>query len=98
MVLGDLAKVVRSKNAGPTMLTIDVIFGDEAAFVRGHAALTPDAIAMRYGRPADDFDVIAVPAARAVKIVFARAITAGGPGDRDGFGAQQHAPMLGLEV
>jgi len=98
MVLSDIARVVRSKNAGPTLLTIDVLFADEPDFERGRAALTPEAAAACYGRSADEIDVVAVPAARAIKVVLPRTTPAGAPGDRDAYGAQQHVPLLGLEV
>ena len=38
------------------------------------------------------------PAALAVKIVMGRAVVAGDLGDRDVYGAQQHAPLLDLEL
>ena len=98
MVLSELARVIRSKNAGPTLLTVDVLFADEAAFARGSAALSVDAVAARYGRAMRDIDVIAVPGACAVKIVMPRSVPAGAPGDRDAYGAQQHAPLLDLAV
>ena len=98
MVLSDLARVVRSKNAGPTLLTVDVLFADDAGFARGRAALTEAAVALCYGRPLADVRVMEVPAARAIKIVLPRPVPAGGPGDRDVYGAQQHVPLLGLEV
>lgn len=98
MLLSDLARVVRSKNAGPTLLTIDVLFAGVAEFERGVAALTPQRVAERYGRPTREVDVIAVPTAHAVKIVLPRFTPAGTPGDRDVYGAQQHAPLLGLRV
>ncbi|RZV48885.1 MAG: DUF4387 family protein, partial [Sphingomonadaceae bacterium] len=40
--LADIAPVIRSKNAGPTLLTIDVMFKDSAAYRRGLAAVTRD--------------------------------------------------------
>jgi hypothetical protein len=36
--LGDLAKLVRSKNAGPFWLTIDIMFDDAAAYRRARDA------------------------------------------------------------
>lgn len=98
MRLAQLAKVIRSKNAGPTLLTIDVLFSNAADFARGRAALTAETVAERYGRPASEIEVVAVSAAHAIKIVSPRAVPAGGPGDRDAYGAQQHAPLLGIEV
>ena len=50
--LGDLAKLVRSKNAGPFWLTIDVMFGDAAAYRRARDAeiVNRAAIARLYSR------------------------------------------------
>ncbi|NNE88129.1 MAG: DUF4387 domain-containing protein [Silicimonas sp.] len=98
MQLSELARVVRSKNAGPTQLTIDVLFADKAGFARGLKALTAAVVAQRYGRAETDIQVLSVPAALALKIVMPRAEPAGSPGDRDVYGAQQHAPLLDIEV
>lgn len=98
MRLGTLATIVRSKNAGPTRLTVDVLFDSAAAFARGASALTADTIAARYGRAAGEVAVHAVPEALAIKVVMPRARPAGGPFDRDVYGAQQHGPLLDLDV
>ncbi|MBL8381735.1 MAG: DUF4387 domain-containing protein [Burkholderiales bacterium] len=93
--LADLARVVRSKNAGPTLLTIDLLFDTPAQAARAGAVLTPAAVSALYGAPAR---VIAYPPGNAIKIVMARAIVAGDPGDRDVYGAQQHALLLEVPV
>ena len=98
MILSDLARVVRSKNAGPTLLTIDVMFATDAAYQRGQSALTQRRIAETYGRALHEVSVLSVAAARAVKIVLPREVPAGAPGDKDVYGAQQHAPLLDLQV
>jgi len=100
MKLTDVAKVIRSKNAGPTTLTLDLLFGDERAYetARASRALTPGAIGALYGQPADKVQVLPYPAALAIKIVMPRRIVSGEPGDSDVYGAQQHAPMLGVEL
>ncbi|MGI9423214.1 MAG: DUF4387 family protein, partial [Hyphomicrobiaceae bacterium] len=43
MTLGQLAKLVRSKNAGPFWITFDIMFATEADFERARDAqcLTP---------------------------------------------------------
>jgi hypothetical protein len=99
MRLADLARVVRSKNAGPAMLTIDILLADadDQARVLRAGWLTPAAIGALYGVPACEVRIIAFPPARAVKITMPRA-PAGGPGDRDTYGAQLHAPLLDLLV
>ena len=100
MKLVDIARVIRSKNAGPTTLTVDLMFNDSSGFERALAAsaLKPEAIALLYGLEPSQVEVIAYPPAVAVKIVMDRRIVAGDPGDRDVYGAQQHAPLLGVDV
>jgi hypothetical protein len=54
--LGDLAKLVRSKNAGPFWLTVDIMFDDAGAYRRARDAeiVNRAAIARLYNRnPAD---------------------------------------------
>ena len=100
MKLIDLAKVVRSKNAGPLKLTFDVMFeteGDYQRFVQS-PALSARSIAELYGVPERTVEVLPYPVALAVKIVMDRKVPAGSPGDWDVYGAQQHAPLLGLEI
>ena len=100
MQLQDFAQVVRSKNAGPRRFTLDVIFRSDADYQRAAQsdALTPSRIAPLYGVPASAVKVIDYPLGRAIKIVIPRHIMAGDPGDRDVYGAQQHTPLLGLEI
>ena len=100
MKLADIAQVIRSKNAGPRRLTLDLMFANDADFRRvvQSPALSRENIGTRYGVAADAVTVIPYPAGRAIKIVLARPIMAGDPGDRDVYGAQQHAPLLELEI
>jgi len=100
MKLTDLARVVRSKNAGPTTLSIDLMFPDADAYRRARAseALTAAAIAPLYGVPTQRVQVIPYEPALAIKIVLDRTIIAGSPGDTDVYGAQQHGPLLGIEL
>ncbi len=100
MKLSDIAQVIRSKNAGPRRLTLDVMFGSDADYQRvaQSPALGAEAIGRLYGVPAPEVTVIPYPAGRAIKIVMARKIMAGDPGEKDVYGAQQHAPLLGIEI
>ena len=61
-------------------------------------ALGAEAIGRLYHVPPEAVTVIPYPVGRAIKIVLARAIMAGDPGDVDVYGAQQHAPLLGIEM
>ena len=97
----DLADVVRSKNAGPYELTIDIIFDniEDYNLVKEKAVITREKIAELYQVPlADVKDVIHFEPARAIKVTLKRPIPAGSPGERDVYGAQQHAPLLDLEL
>jgi len=98
MRLRDAARVVRSKNAGPTQVTLDIMFDDKAMYERALKAnaLSPLAIAERYG--VSEAEVIPYPAANSIKIVVPRRIIAGTPGDTDVYGAQQHRPILDVEI
>jgi hypothetical protein len=100
MNLSELAQVIRSKNAGPRRLTLDLMFKSDADYhrVAQSPALSRERIGALYGLPVDDVTVIPYPVGRAIKIVLSRPIMAGDPGDRDVYGAQQHAPLLGIEI
>ena len=100
MKLTELARVVRSKNAGPTTLTIDLMFADADGFNRARRApaLSAAAIAPLYGVPTQRVQVIPYEPAWAIKIVLDRRVIAGSPGDTDVYGAQQHGPLLGIEL
>jgi hypothetical protein len=100
MKLSDIAQVIRSKNAGPRRLTLDIMFASDAEYQRvvQSPALTAEAIGRLYHVPADAVTVIPYPVGRAIKIVMARAVMAGDPGDQDVYGAQQHGPLLGIEI
>jgi Domain of unknown function (DUF4387) len=101
--LGELAQVLRSKNAGPFLVTIDIMFDTDASYQRviDSGALTPTAIAPRYGLPAGDVRVVGYARAKAIKVTLPRlwgARGAGSAGDRDVYGAQQHAPLLDIAI
>src|ERR1700726_1925911 len=100
MKLVELARTVRSKNAGPLKLTLDLLFDDEAAYRRAlqSPALEPGAFARLYGGPEGSGEGLPYPVAVAVKIVMDRLVISGDLGDRDVYGAQQHAPLLDLDL
>lgn len=98
--LTELAPVIRSKNAGPTQLTLDLFFRDQAAFARAvdSPVLAADAVATLYGLAAGQVQRFALPDISAIKFSMPRRMVAGSPGDGDVYGAQQHGPLLGLAL
>jgi hypothetical protein len=99
MRLSEIAQVIRSKNAGPRRLTLDVMFASDADYQRvvQSSAFSREAIGALYRIAPEHVAVIPYPLGRAIKITLPRD-TAGDPGDRDVYGAQQHAPLLGVEI
>ena len=101
MKLSDLATVIRSKNAGPFELTFDVLFANHDDFKRIVSSKVLSATAF-----ADLFcisvsDVIAVvefEPALAIKVTIKRIRSSGAFGETDVYGAQQHVPLLSLEI
>jgi hypothetical protein len=99
--LRDVAKIIRSKNAGPFQLTIDIFFRREEdyALTKADHTLTAELVARRYHIPISD--VVGIyywDAAMAIKVTLVRGVSAGAPGDNDCYGAQQHAPLLDIPV
>ena len=100
MRLSDIAKVIRSKNAGPRCTTLDIMFATEADYQRvvDSNKITEALVAKLYDHPIENVKIIHYPVAMALKVVIHRKVTAGDPGDRDVYGAQQHARMFGIEI
>jgi hypothetical protein len=93
------ARVIRSKNSGPYELTLDIIFKDKRYFdlFRKRDIVTRKSIAALYRRPVKDvLKLIYFEPAYALKITLRRPIPSGHPGETDIYGAQQHAPLLGI--
>ena len=98
--IADLAVLVRSKNAGPFWLTIDIMFDKEEAYrrVRDSEVINRAGIAHMYGRDPADIIVVNHDAALAIKVSFPRPQSSGSKYDSDVYGGQQYAPLLSLEV
>lgn len=100
MQLHEAAKLVRSKNAGPFMLTIDIMFDDEDLYrkVRDSGVLTAATIAEVYG--IDEHEVLAFDYAPALALKFSlpRPQSSGHRSDGDVYGGQFHSPLVDLEI
>lgn len=99
--LTDVAAVIRSKNAGPYELTLDIMFKEAKhyLFLKKLDFFTRELFAELYGVSLDAvLKVVHFDPACAVKCTMARPLASGAPGDSDVYGAQQHAPLLSLKV
>ena len=99
-LIRDIAKVCKSKNAGPFQLTIDVVFDDAAVFekVKKTAVLGPALFARLYNVAEREVLFTPYDAAFAFKATLPRLVAAGDIGDTDVYGAQQHAPLLEVDI
>jgi len=103
MKIYELAKVLRSKNAGPFRTTFDILFDNDEAYqrVKTSGVLTRWYIAELYGmKPEDVYGIFFVDTARGIKITIPKPMdmASGAPRCRDLFGAQQHMPLMEIEV
>jgi hypothetical protein len=99
--LADIAKTIRSKNAGVDKITFDIIFADRASYelVRDSGVLSREAVCRIFAiDPARISDHVAFDPALAIKFTLYRTAPSGSPGDADVFGAQQYGPLLDVEV
>jgi hypothetical protein len=98
--LGEIAQVVRSKNAGPFWITLDVFFRNDADFahVRDADVLTAEKIGELYGVDAALVKRFELPGIKAMKFSMPRAVVAGSFDDRDLHAGQQHVPLAMLTI
>jgi hypothetical protein len=98
--IGDLATLVRSKNAGPFWLTLDVFCDTDAAYaaIAAEHVITPERIGELYDVDPALVRVFRLPNLCVVKISFPRPVTAGSARDRDVHGGQQHVPLSQLSL
>ena len=99
-VLKDVANVIRSKNAGPYELTLDVLLKEDELFTKLREAdiINQKTIASLYRIPEEDvLSIVWFPNARAIKATIVRPLPSGAMGERDVYGAQQHAPLVNFE-
>lgn len=92
--------MVRSKNAGPFLLTLDIIFDRQAGYeqVVQSTVLSAQTIASLYQVPVDQVKFFLCPEILAIKATLPRVVGSGDPLDTDVYGAQQIGPLLELEI
>jgi hypothetical protein len=100
MKLYEMAKLIRCKNAGPFVLTIDIIFKDHDSYKKAleSKVLSADLISKLYGVPRESIKYFTCEGALAVKMSFPRKVSSGDFEDDDVFGCQYHAPLVKLDI
>jgi hypothetical protein len=93
--LYEVATLVRSKNAGPFWLTLDIFCGTDESYsaVAAPEVVAPQRIADVYDTDAASVRIFRLPELRVVKVSFPRPIMQGAVADRDMHAGQQHIPL-----
>jgi len=99
-ILGDIADLVRSKNAGPFWMTLDVFFPDAAAYrrVETWGVLSAERIGELYRVDAATVQLFPCRPSTSSKPSFPRPSIQGSFSDTDVHAGQHHIPLAQLPV
>ncbi len=96
--LGDVVKRIRSKNAGPFWITVDIFCGDLKVFNLVRNTITTSMVLQLTKVPAKALKRFELEDLRVVKFSFHRQEIQGSRGDRDMHGAQIANLFLELDI
>lgn len=99
--LSDIAQVIRSKNAGPFEITLDIIFTDKDTYkkVKATGIINKALIANLYKISEEKIiTFVYYDAANAIKATMVRPKPQGSVGETDMHAAQQHVPLLEIKI
>ena len=98
--LKDVCRYVRSKNAGPFWVTVDLFFDSAEDYARYHGdpAISAETIAAIYGVDAAQVKRFEVASLNMVKLSSPRVTPQGGVLERDMHSGQQFVPLLELQL
>lgn len=96
--LGSLVSKVRSKNAGPFWLTVDVFCDDAATYERVRAGLQDAAVARLFGVDLQLVKRFDIPSLNVVKFSVPRPVVQGTRADRDMHGAGWACLLEEMEI
>ena len=98
--LRNLARMIRSKNAGPFELTIDILFPDQPTYQRVKASgkVSKEFIAGMFGIAPEKVKLFHYDPAFAIKASVPRYTISGDPDETDVFAGQQYPQLVDLEI
>jgi hypothetical protein len=99
--LGELARTIRSKNAGTDKISFDIIIGEKENYelLKKSKILTKQSVAKLYGILEERIcDFVEFDPAYAIKFTIYRDVPSGSPGETDILGCQQYPPLLDVEI
>lgn len=99
--LGDVVKVLRSKNAGPFKLVVDIFFNDREIYerIKNSGIINKKLVAKSYGISESMVEgIYFVDTVLGIKITMLKKVASDDTFTTDVYGAQQHVPMLEMEI
>lgn len=96
--LGELVTGIRSKNAGPYWITIDIFCGSANAFNKIRAEISTDRLAALFHQRASVIKRFDIATLNVVKFSLPRTVVQGSRTDRDMHGAQWAQLLAELEI
>ena len=98
--IADLAHEVRSKNAGPFWVTLELFMRDDDGYriVADETFINERVVADLYRVDESTIQLFRIPSLRVVKISFPRPVSQGSLRDRDMHAGQHHVPLALLPV
>jgi len=98
--LKDICRYMRSKNAGPFWVTVDLFFDKAEDYARycNHPAIGREAVAKLYGVDVEHVKRFNVDSLKVVKISYPRRQPQGGMVERDMHSGQQFVRLLDAEL
>ena len=96
--LGSLVEKVRSKNAGPFWLTLDIFCGSAPVYRRVSEGLDTARVAALFGVTSADVKRFDIPSLDVVKFSLPRPVVQGTRDDRDMHGAGWAVLLAELEI
>jgi len=96
--LGEIVQKVRSKNAGPFWLTIDIFCGDVEAFEQTRNGLSTDRVSAVFATDINHIKRFEIPSLNVIKFSFPRPEIQGSIHDRDIHGASWAALLSDVQL
>lgn len=101
MKLQELARTIRSKNAGPYWITVEIIFDNAEVYqqIKTNEWISRKIVADAY-RMAEEavHGFVFYDPGLGIKANFKRDLASGGPFETDVYGCQQYIPLLDIEI
>lgn len=98
--IAELCSLIRSKNAGPFVLTFDLMFSNRENYerVKRTQPITKGLLARIYQQKEEDIVLVYHDQALAIKASFPRPVFQGELRDSDCYGGQQYVPLMSIAV